>query len=390
MKTNKQIWIQFYIILFLISSGIFLVIIPLHWPVWAGVIIMLLLFGSILAITLFKAWTVVPHQYRYIIEIFGKYIGSPLEPGAYWLFPWFGYVEIRSSVFLGQQLMPLYLDEKISEGYGGGSVEFNDCSAPVKATLYFSIFDPEKSTYETNDLFQALEEKADGVIRTFLGMYSLQSAISMKGDFNIATIATLSNIADKDFSEEVVQDKLQKSEFYKSLESWGVHPVDVVISDFELPSKLQEIRETILVAGAEKGAAGPKLETAKIEKEIKIVKAQGEAAAKILEGQAAKKIKQLDGEGEADRFKSLITSGAPKEQIPNFIVQNNKWDAIKNSTNKIIITDGGSNGSASCGAQLAAGFSAFQGNTTKTEVSDQEQGAEKKEINPKKEKGNKK
>ena len=364
MKTNKKLWLAFIALLFLLSVSIHWALIALSIP-WASVVSYVLFFG-VLAKAVIDGWTVVPENWDLIVEIFGAYIGKPLKPRLYVLFPWFGFVKRRSRVFKGVQLMELYLDENVKTGYGGGDVEFEDCSSKIRSFLYFQIIDSERSTYATNDLFRALEEKTDSLLRSFLGLYKLEEVIKMKSNFYLEAIATLTDfcpdasLTDSDLVllKKDIQKKWRRSEFYRSLTSWGVKPVNLVISDIELTEILDEARRTILTAEKEMESAKIKQEQAKIEKGTAIIRAEAEKAAAILKAEGEKQREVLLGEGSYEQIKKIAAAGIPKGQISKLLIKTKQWEAIEKGGNTVtIIEDGSSNGSASNGAKFGAGFS---------------------------------
>ncbi|PIR95841.1 hypothetical protein COT93_00175 [Candidatus Falkowbacteria bacterium CG10_big_fil_rev_8_21_14_0_10_37_18] len=364
MEKNKELWIRFYILLFVSSLAIATLSVLIFEVIWTGVIAGFAVVILILPITLIKAWTIVPHQYEYIVEIYGEYIGRPLMPGAYWLFPWLGFVIIKNSVFMATQLMELFLNDQSDGNYGKGSVEFIDLSVPVRVAFYFTIFDSQLSTYATNDLFRALEEKSDGVTRSFLGIYTLREATSMKQNFTVHSIATMADVRVEGFSEEEAKRVWRDSDFYKCLRKWGVEPDDIVISDFELTPEIERARETILLAEKEREVSLIHVGTAENKKQIAIKMAEADSASEELRGEGVKKSTILIGQGQSIQA-SLLASvgGIPAEQLVNFMVQERKWDSVK-PTDKVIITNGDNNSGASYGAQVAAGFGATQSVTS--------------------------
>jgi regulator of protease activity HflC (stomatin/prohibitin superfamily) len=370
MKKNAKIWIWFFAILLIVSSIISLAIsIPLELGSGWAIVISLAIGLTFAVPTLIKAWTIVPQQWDYIVEIFGQYVGEPLKPKLYLLFPWFGFVKIRNSAFKGQQLMELYLDEGVKVGFGGGDVEFKDCSTSVAAFFYFQIVDSEKSTYATNDLFRAIEEKADGILRSFLGVYKLEEVIEMKNNFYLEAIAMFIDFRPANLPEgqigskpaEEIKREWVNSEFYTTLMSWGIKPVSMVISDIELTERLSSIRETVLTAEKDRETAEIKKKTMIIEAEAskaaRILLAEGEKEARVLSAQGEKEALILNGEGSALRIKKIIDSGINRNQVSNFLVKHRQWEAIEKSgsTDKVIILEGGNN-SAAQGAKLGAGI----------------------------------
>ncbi len=288
----------------------------------------------------------VPNNNVWVTEIFGAY-AEELKAGLNWIIP-FGLEKIKSAVYLGQQIMTLYLDEQVTDGYGEGDVEFKDCSGVgVSAYLYFQLDDPKKATYEINALFEAIEEKADGILRVNFMMYTLDEAMNLKGKFNLYNIACYTDLKDGTAPVVTLTD-FENSEFYKTLKDFGVTPKSFVISDFRLPQSIIDQRMKKLEIEKDLEVSGVALKKAKIDKKTVIVQAEGKKEAKIL-----------DGQGEAGRVSAILSSlKLDAVQSARYLTQMRKWDAIaeSKSADKVILIE--ENGQASSGAKFGTGFSA--------------------------------
>jgi len=388
MRKNYLIWMAFIALLFLLSVLIFWGVnalkIPAPWSVVVRVVDLLLLL-YFLAKAVYRGWNIVPENWNYIIEVFGAYIGRPLEPGWYILFPWGEFVVIRKAVFRGVQLMSLYLDEQKKDQRGGGNVEFEDCSSSLSTFFYFQIIDPELSTYKTNDLFRAIEEKVDNSLRAFLGLYKLEEVIKMKSNFCLEAIAALTDFCpepplskdDLIKLRQEAQTTWEDSSLYISLMSWGVKPVDLVISDIKLTEELENFRKVILVAEKELETAVIGQKTATAKKVSTITDAEAKKAADILNAEGAQKVailgyegekqgKILVGEGIAAQINEIIKAGVAKTKIAAFLVQNKKWEAISKGNNAVtLIEDSNNSGISSLGANFGAGFNSVNNKKTR-------------------------
>jgi regulator of protease activity HflC (stomatin/prohibitin superfamily) len=370
MEKNSRIWVVFFLILLIISVAIGLIAdlvlssfgINSFWAVLVGLVV----FVSIAGKAVLDGWCVVPQKWEYIVEIFGPYIGEPLGPRLYVLFTWFGFVRIRARIFMGVQKMELYLDEKIEDGYGGGNVEFEDCSSGVKSFFYFQITDSGKAAYATNGLLSALEEKADSILRAFLGIYKLEEVIKIKNNFYMQAIATLTDFCpDTPLDEqglEILKKKVSEdwktSEFYASLNSWGVEPIDLIISDIELTPSIDAARQTILEAEKQLEAAKIVQEKAKIDKETKSIVAEGDKVVAIKKAEGEKQREILVGEGKAEQIRKIAAAGIPYGQVANLLIKTKQWEAIEKGGNTVtVIEDATKGGQASQGARFGAGFS---------------------------------
>jgi len=369
MKKNSRIWVVFLLILLIVSGAIGLIAglvlsffgINSFWAVLLGLVV----FVGIAGKAVLDGWCVVPQKWEYIVEIFGPYIGRPLDPGLYILFPWFGFVRIRKQIFMGVQKMELYLDEKKEDGYGGGNVEFEDCSSGVKSFFYFRITDSGKAAYATDGLLSALEEKADSILRSFLGIYKLEEVIKIKNNFYMQAIATLTDFCPDtplddpglEALKKTVSEGWESSGFYSSLNSWGVEPIDLIISDIELTPSIDVARQTILEAEKKLGVAQVAQQQAKIDKETKIIVAEGDKVAAIKKAEGEKRRAVLIGDGEAEQIRKISAAGIPHGQVANLLIKTKQWEAIEKGGNTVtVIEDSTSGRQASQGARFGAGF----------------------------------
>lgn len=297
------------------------------------------------------AYQAVPTKEIWITEIFGKF-HRQLQPGFNILIP--GIEKIRSEVYMGQQMMELYMDNKFHGGYGDGDVEFKDCSGVgVKAFFYFKINDAKKATYEITEIFDAIAEKADSVLRINFMMYTLDQAMSLQGRLNLENIACyvdLSTEANKIAPDEL-HDSYLKSEFKVAFDEIGIEPKCFVISDFNLPASIKDQRDQTLKAEKEKEVAQIALEVSRIEKKTSIVKAE-----------ALKQAKVLEGEGEASKISAVLkVADLPQDQVAKYLTEGLKWEAVSKSkaTDKVILISEG-DGTSANGAKFGAGSGAVQ------------------------------
>jgi len=292
------------------------------------------------------SFKIVPESYEYVIESFGEY-SEILDAGPHLILP-FGIQRIRAKVYLGQQMMKLYLDEQVPGSFGGGDVEFKDCSGVgVNAFLYFKIIDSYKATYGVSDLFEAVEEKADGVLRTNFMMYNLDEAMNLKGKFSMENIACYVNLVSGSAPANLHDDYL-RSEFYTGLTEFGVEPKSFVVADFRLPQEIIDQRQKKLVAEKDKEVAQVEYDKSLIEKRTTVVRAE-----------AKKDARTLEGDGEASYIERILkAANLQTGQSGAYLAEMAKWRAISDSQSgdKVILIEG--NGEAGTGAKFGTGLSA--------------------------------
>jgi len=362
-----KIWTIFIILLVVVSVVVGVIV--AIWNFFFGALVSGIFFLSALGYTLVKGYVQTPNSYEDIVETMGEYIRKPLEAGPHFLFPFFELERIKQRVFMGEQRLELYLDEKNEKG---GDLEFQDCSASLKSFFFFVIYDPKKAVYDIDDLIGSIEEKADHILRAFFGVYPLEEAISMKSLFRLPNIAMLMDFSSgsphkathEDLKKTFTEDELKNCEFYKTLDSWGVIPKSFSVSDIEVPDTIKVERERVLKAEKDLEVAGIDIETAKKKAEkdfevsiIEIKTADKKAKKVIIEATASSKKTALEGKGESEKLRAIVNDGGiDKKDVTGYLVGLAKWEAIGKNPNVTIIEDSG-NG-ASSGARFGAGFNA--------------------------------
>lgn len=295
--------------------------------------------------------------WNYISEVFGKYYGKPMEPGLYFIMP-FGIEKIKAKLFMGDEKLELYLDENKKDKNGGGDVEFSDCSSSITAFFFYKIVDAYKAYYNVGDVNKSIEEKADEVLRKFLGGFKLDDAMKQKNAFSIETIACLANHDTQ--LRSVTREQYKATEFYETLTSWGVEPMSFSITDISLTPHLREVRELVLTAEKNAQVAEINEKKEEIERRIAIIKATATRDALILkgEGEAAASAKTLELV-----IETLKQKGVSELEIGQIVVELKKWNAVEtlgNTEGNVLIVDSGSDSATSFGAKFAAGSEIYK------------------------------
>lgn len=353
MSNKAKVWLGFFIIVSLMAAIIGFLPIFFQLNPSIGLAVGIGTWLLLVVITLVKGYVNTPHMHEDIVEFMGQYVGAPLKPGPHILFPYLGLEIIVSRVFMGEQKLALYLDEK--EG-NSGDVEFQDCSASLKAFFFFQIYDSEKAAYDIDNILGALEEKAEHILRAFFGSYTLDDAIAMKTYFHIENVASLLDVSsdspNRKLSQEefaqlnVSKEEAEKTNFYVTLNSWGVAPKSFAISDIETPKYIKEQRSRVLIADKD-------MHVAKIDN----LTAAEKAKKTVIEAKAEKSKLRIIGEGRAQALKAVVDkSGLAKEAIADYLVQTAKWEALGKNAHVTIIEDGG--GKVSDGVKIGVGIGA--------------------------------
>ena len=377
VKTSNKakVWLGFFIIASLISAIIGFLPIFFQLNAVVGLLAGIGTWLLIIIITLIRGYVETPHNHEDIVEFMGKFIGRPLKSGPHLLFPYFGLEVIRARVFMGQQKIELYLDEKAS---GGGDVEFKDCSSSLQSHFFFKIVNSVKATYGVSDVLDSIKEKAEHILRAFFGMFTLDQAIQLKSFFKLENVVKVLEISENSpaggvepelvrritgddsavkISEEdliihvlrkvnIGTEEVRDTRFYTTLKSWGVEPVTFLISDIEIPEDIKKQRARILTADKDR-------EVAKIDN----LTAAEKAKKTVIEAKAEKSKSRIIGEGKAQALKAVVSQGGlPQEEIADYLVQTAKWESLGKNANVTIIEDGG--GKVSDGTKIGVGIGA--------------------------------
>jgi len=360
MKIKRSfVWMVVFAIIFILSALIALSMsLIINISGWyfllAGVLVGAVSIGSLLKSSKVEVNT----NWNYISEVFGKYYGEPMESGLYFIMP-FGIEKIRAKVFMGEEKVELYLDENKKDKFGGGDVEFSDCSSSITAFFFYKIIDAYKSHYNVSNVNKAIDEKADEILRKFLGGFKLDDAMKQKNTFSIEAIACLAS--DDIQLRSATREQYMKTEFYETLMGWGVEPKSFSITDISLTPHLREVRESVLAAEKENQVAEINVRKEEIEKKIAIIKATAIREALILkgEGEAAASAKALEL-----IIETLKQKGIPESEISKTVVDLKKWDAVEklgNTEGNVLVVDNGiSDSAASFGVKFAAGTEAYK------------------------------
>jgi len=193
----------------------------------------------------------VPHQERWIVEIFGRY-HTTLRPGPNWILP--GIMKIRATADVWEQKILLFEEEM--------KIDFRDGSAvPKNAKVFVKMLSPDepyilskekaprdgtyRSVYDISDWSNAVRDLLENAARTYLNSLTIDEAIVMaKAGFDLATHSPQSGIPNKE---------LKKIE--RALAEWGFELKRITIQDFDLEPELVKARGEVQIRKREAEAA---------------------------------------------------------------------------------------------------------------------------------------
>lgn len=187
MKKSTYIYLWFWlgimVILAIISLIVYLkTVIILAFPA-AGIVFLI-----IVIISLTDGKTVVNSQEWGILNVMGKYIGYPLKPGIYYIFPYFKSFKLTNYIVIKQGWQEITVSQ---------NVKFRDRSVWLRFVLIFRIDDIEKATTLITNSTEYLSQyvkyqflPAVSYLRLFLSQLYLKQAVGIKNLYPLKLAAT--------------------------------------------------------------------------------------------------------------------------------------------------------------------------------------------------------
>lgn len=262
-------------------------------------LILLVIAGIVFVI---KGCIIVEQQEVVIIQRLGKY-KETLTAGLNFIVPFIdspknvyrkitiNYRNGTSSSYM-QSSSRIDLRETVCDFPRQSVITKDNVSISINAVLYFQIFNPEKSVYGVENLYEAIEKLTQTTLRQLIGKLDLQETLTSRDKINTELREILDQASDK----------------------WGVKVNRIELQDITPPSDIQ--------------AAMDKQMKAEREKRAMIYEAEGqkEAAIRIAEGQKEAAIRAAEGQKEADVLKAegvaqarIVEAEAEKEAIARII-----------------------------------------------------------------------
>lgn len=243
--------------------------------------------GAVLLLTLLiRSYYPVPQAHVVLIERFGQF-HRKLEPGINFVLPIIDqpvdlvdWGKVANKERRGKRVL-MELAEQLTDTGPRPAVTKDNVQLDVDASVYWQIIDPVRARYEVDRLPPSVTDMALNVLRTAIGMVSLDQALSERTKDNQYLLTHLTKACDK----------------------WGVKVIRVEIQSLQPSTEgvgdamVQEMR-------AERGRRAAIL-NAKGESEANLLKAQGEKEAMIVLAQGKAEAIKIRTEAEMARIHAL-------------------------------------------------------------------------------------
>ena len=234
----------------------------------SGFDIFLLVAAAALVVLVYKGVRVVPQSQEWTVERFGRYVNT-LQPGLNLINPVFSGIGHRVS-----------MRERVID-IAKQSVIFKDnATAEVDAIVFAQVVDTARAAYQVENINRAIMNLALTNIRSVLGSYDLDEALSSRDELNARILKVMDDATDP----------------------WGTKITRVEIREIDPPRDLIDAMASQMKAEREKraqileaqGFRQAEIEKAEGEKQAAILKAEGELEAARREAEARERLAEAE------------------------------------------------------------------------------------------------
>ncbi|WP_353571378.1 SPFH domain-containing protein [Candidatus Albibeggiatoa sp. nov. BB20] len=244
----------------------------------------------------FSSVIFVPQSMKYTLEYLGRYTKT-LEAGVHFVVPLLHQISNRIS-----------MKEKVLDIPAQSVITKDNAMITVDGVVFHKVFDPEKATYQIDNLDEAIKQLTLTNIRSVMGSMPLDSILSDREKINDNLLRVVDDATDP----------------------WGIKISRVEIKDIKPPKNLVDAMAQQMIAERNKRAqildaeGSKQAEVSKAEghKRSLILNAEGEKTAQILQAEGAKKSAILNAESDieiarydADARKMLASAEAEATKL---------------------------------------------------------------------------
>ncbi|MBE6463480.1 MAG: SPFH/Band 7/PHB domain protein [Alphaproteobacteria bacterium] len=283
-----------------------------------------------------KGCIIVEQQEVVIVQRLGKY-KETLSAGLNFIVPFIdepkiiskkvtvNYRDGGSSSYM-QKTTRIDLRETVCDFPRQSVITKDNVSISINAVLYFQIFNPEKSVYGVENLYEAIEKLTQTTLRQLIGKLDLQETLTSRDKINTELREILDQASDK----------------------WGVKVNRIELQDITPPSDIQAAMDKQMKAEREKRAMiyeaeGQKESAIRIaegQKEAAIRAAEGDKEAAILKAEGVAQARMVEAEAEKEAISRIIEALHTKGQADKYLIAMKYLETMKEMTsgkdNKIV------------------------------------------------------
>ena len=283
-----------------------------------------------------KGCIIVEQQEVVIVQRLGKY-KETLSAGLNFIIPFIdepkviskkvtvNYRDGGSSSYM-QKTTRIDLRETVCDFPRQSVITKDNVSISINAVLYFQIFNPEKSVYGVENLYEAIEKLTQTTLRQLIGKLDLQETLTSRDKINTELREILDQASDK----------------------WGVKVNRIELQDITPPSDIQAAMDKQMKAEREKRAMiyeaeGQKESAIRIaegQKEAAIRAAEGDKEAAILKAEGIAQARMVEAEAEKEAISRIIEALHTKGQADKYLIAMKYLETMKEMTsgkdNKIV------------------------------------------------------
>jgi regulator of protease activity HflC (stomatin/prohibitin superfamily) len=233
-----------------------------------GTEIVSIFFAIVLIILVVKGVRVVPQSEEWTVERFGRYVKT-LRPGLNLINPIFSNI--------GQKIT---MRERVLDVTKQSVIFKDNATAEVDAIVFAQVVDTAKAAYQVEDINRAIMNLALTNIRSVLGSYDLDEALSSRDELNARILKVMDDATDP-WGTKITRVEIKEID----------PPVDLIRAMTAQMKAEREKRAQILEA---QGVRQAEVERAEGEKQAMILKAEGELEAARREAEARERLAEAE------------------------------------------------------------------------------------------------